>query len=328
VSVLRGKRLLVTGGGGFLASHLVARLLKHGAHVAVVTKYDSPFENIRLLRAWNDITVIECDIRNIDSLRNVREFAPEIVFHFAAYNHVGDSFVHVSEAIDSNFKGTANLLESYDQYDRFIYISSSEIYGAQSMVPFHEDMCPNPISPYAIGKYAGELYCRMKMTASDRNLIILRPFNAFGPYQNPRAIIPETIIKCLKGMPIESTEGRQTRDFNYISNLVDGFIEAATSQRVVGETVNLGSGEEISIADMIRLIHCETASSSELRIGKLPYRPTEIWRMAACNGRAQELMGWVPRIDLREGLRRTIEWYRNFLFAWDDLSSPLSSPES
>ncbi len=309
---LAGKKVLVTGGGGFIASHLTRRLVREGARVAIITKYNSIIDNVRLLDTWDKVTVIEADIRNIDSLIQIKDFAPQIVFHLAAYNHVGDSFLHVSEALDCNVKGTANVLDSYDDFERFIYISTSEVYGKQETVPFRENMIPRPISPYAVGKYGGELYCRIRQERSDRRMIVLRPFNAFGPYQSPRAVIAEIVLVCLAGEPVICTEGKQTREFNFVENLVDGFILAAQRDEALGNIINLGSGYEISIRNLIERIHSETGSSSDLRIGEKPYRPTEIWRMVADNNIAKKLLGWEPRISFDEGLRRTVAWYKKF----------------
>lgn len=324
MSKLKGKRILVSGGSGFIPSHLTRRLVGEGARVGILTKYNSIIDNIRLVDVWDKITVIEADIRNLDSLKQVSLFKPEIIYHFAAYNHVGDSFIHVAETLDCNVRGTANLLESYDKYKKFIYISSSEVYGYQTKVPFSEDMFPKPISPYAVGKYGGELYCRMKMENMHKPIVILRPFNAFGPYQSPRAIIAEIIIACLKGKPVFTTEGRQTRDFNYVENLSDGFVKAVEVDEAVGKIINIGSGEDISIRDLVLRIHKETNSSSKLHIGALKYRPTEVWRMRSDNRRAQTILKWKPKIDFKEGLRRTIAWYRNFLTQYNATDSPLS----
>ncbi|MBF0625211.1 MAG: GDP-mannose 4,6-dehydratase [Magnetococcales bacterium] len=313
MSELAGRRVLVTGGAGFIGSHLTRRLVGMGAEVAVTTKYHSLMDNVRLVDVWDRIRVIEADLRNLDSLAAVRAFRPQVVYHLAAYNHVGDSFTHVQEALDSNMKGSANLLQSLEDYDRFIYVATSEVYGCQTGFPFTETMTPNPISPYSIGKYGGEQYARMLMEQQKRPIVILRPFNAFGPYQSQRAVIPEIITDCLRDRPIHATEGRQTREFNFVENLVDGFILAGEQPAALGQTINLGSGQEIAIRDLIRMIHSRTGSRSELRFGSLPYRPTEIWRMAADNRRARELLGWEPRVAFEDGLEITIGWVRAFI---------------
>jgi len=302
------KQVLVTGGAGFIGSHLTKRLVHLGARVSVLVKYKSIIDNVRLAPIWRDVNIIEADLRNMDSLRGLKDqVCFDVVFHLAAYNHVGDSFLHVNEALQSNAVATANLLEFLSDYGRFIYTSTSEVYGHQSAVPFTEEAAPFPISPYAVGKYAGELYARMKRHQTNRPIVCLRPFNTFGPYQSDRAVIPELIIKCLLGSPIETTQGVQTREFNYVDNIVDGFLAAATVDPVPVQVINIGSNREIAIRDLIRKIHEQTGSKSELRIGALPNRPTEIWRMCADHDRADKLLGWKPKIDFEEGLARTID---------------------
>lgn len=315
---LKNKRVLITGATGFIGSHLTMRALKEGAEVFVLTRYKSLVKSVRLVDAWNKINVIEADIRNVDSLKQLHDIKPNVVFHMAAYNHVGDSFLHVNEALSTNCLGTANLLEAYDGYDRFIYMSTSEVYGYQEEVPFKESFIPRPISPYSIGKYAGELYAAMKMRMQKYPIVILRVFNTFGPYQSSRAIIPEIIIKCLKSRTMESTEGRQTREFNYVDNQIDGLVLAADNEKAIGEVMNIGAAEEISIKDLILKAHKLTDSKSELKIGALQYRPTEIWRMFCDNHKAKEILGWTPKINFDTGLKLTVEWFKEFLKQYDD----------
>ncbi len=323
MKTFKNKRVLVTGGSGFIASHLCHRLVGAGARVSVLVKYNSVIDNIRLADIWDRITPLESDLRNADSLKVIKKAQPQVIYHFAAYNHVGDSFTHVSEAIDVNGKGTVNVLEAYGDYEKFVYISSSEIYGFQAKVPFREDARPFPISPYSVGKYSGELYARMQWHVYKKPIVVIRPFNAFGPYQSTRAIIAEIIIKCLNGEDVFTTEGSQTREFNYVENLVDGFLQAALEDKAVGEIINLGTGREIRIKDLVRLIHTLTGSKSKLHIGAIPYRPTEIWRMAADNGKAKKILGWRPKISLEEGLSKTIEWYKKFDGVFNASSSEL-----
>jgi nucleoside-diphosphate-sugar epimerase len=321
---MQGKKVFVTGGSGFIGSHLCRRLVGMGAEVHVSVKYNSVINNVRLASLWDRLVPVEVDLRNPDALKKLRQIQPEIIYHLAAYNHVGDSFFQVSEAVDCNGKGTVNLLESYEEYERFIYISSSEVYGFQENVPFQEEATPHPLSPYAVGKYTGELYTCMKWLSAKKPVVVLRPFNAYGPYQSTRAVVAELITKCLLGENIVTTEGRQTREFNFVENLVDGFILASTCPDAVGQIINLGCGVEVSIRDLAKLIHSLTQSKSRLRIGELPNRPVEIWRMCADNRRAKELLGWSPQVDLEQGLMIAIEWYRRYLTQFGDLSSPLS----
>ena len=321
---INGKKILVTGGSGFIGSHLCRRLVSEGATVYVLVKYNSIIDNVRLSGLWNKITPVEADLRNPDSLSIINRIRPNIIFHLAAYNHVGDSFTQVSEAIDSNTKGTVNLLEACQDYDRLVYISTSEVYGYQTDIPFSEEATPQPLSPYALGKYAGELYSILKWRSASMPIVVLRPFNAFGPYQSPRAITSELIIKCLTDQDVVTTEGIQTREFNYVSNLVDGFILASESEKAIGEVINLGCGEEISIRDLVLKIHQLTKSKSELRVGELPTRPGEIFRMFASNKKALEILTWKPNVSHEEGLKTTINWFQKYLTQFEDTRSPLS----
>lgn len=320
---LKNKKVLVTGASGFIGSHLTRALINGGADVSVIVRYNSIEHNVRLGYFWKEIEKFESDIRNIDSLLPLRGKRFDFVFHLAAYNHVGNSFRHIGEALDTNCDGTANILETLSDYERFVYISTSEVYGLQSSVPFVEDQYPHPSSPYSIGKYTGELYSIMKHKETDRPIVVLRPFNAFGPYQSTRAVIPELIVNCLTGEPVLTTEGKQTREFNFVTDLVDGMLRAVFSKKAIGEVINLGSGKDISICDVAKLIHKKTRSKSELRIGALSTRPNEIWKMRSSAAKAKELLGWEPKVSFEEGLDITIEWFRNYLKVYHAKDSSL-----
>ena len=310
---MKEKRVLVSGGSGFIGSHLVRMLLDIGAEVSVIVKYKSIIDNPRLSSVWDNLIIYEADLRNVDSLRQFINKKYDYIFHLAAYNHVGDSFLHVNESLHSNAIGTANFLEFAPEYEKFLYMSSSEVYGFQESVPFNENFIPFPISPYSVGKLAGELYSKMKGHQTGNQIICVRAFNTFGPYQSERAIIPELIIKCLRGIPIATTKGKQTREFNYVINIVDGVIKAMTTEPSIKNVVNIGSNIEISIKELTKLIHKLTKSKSDLRIGALPDRPTEIWRMSADNKKAKEILNWSPRISFDEGLKKTIDWYKKYI---------------
>ncbi|MGC2660299.1 MAG: GDP-mannose 4,6-dehydratase [Bryobacteraceae bacterium] len=320
---LKGKKVLVTGGSGFIGSHLVSRLLGEGCAVAVVVRYGNVMRCERLRDIWGKLTIIEADLRNRGSLEAIHDYKPEIVYHLAAYNHVGESFRQVEECFDVNGKGTANLLDVAQKCaGKFLYLSTSEVYGLQTQVPFVETMTPEPISPYSISKYAGELYCRMQQRRTDSiPTVIVRGFNAFGPYQSSKAIIPELIISCLRGDPIRTTAGEQTREFCYVSNLVDGIVAASQHDTPIEGVTNIATGEEVRIRDLVTKIAQITGTESAIAIGALPYRPTEIWRMAGDNGRAKQILGWKPSVFLEEGLRTTIDWFREYLGSYRRASS-------
>lgn len=315
---MSGKRVLVTGGSGFIPSHLVERLMQDGCEVAVTVRYGNPIKNERLKSYWDDILPIEADLRNRGALeKGLQDFRPDTVYHLAAYNHVGQSFYQVEECFDVNAKGSANILDACEMVgcvERFVYMSTSEVYGKQDSVPFEEAMTPRPISPYAITKYSGELYCRMKQQMSgNMSITIVRPFNVFGPYQSSKAVIPELILNCLNGNPVRTTKGEQTREFNYVDDIVAGLVLAGNIENSFDGPVNLAAAEEVSIRDLVLKIAELTGSSSKIEIGAIPYRPTEIWRMYADNTRAQEILGWSPKVSLEDGLAKTIDWFRNYI---------------
>jgi len=321
---MKGKNILITGGAGFIGSHLSKKLLGLGAKITVLVKYKSIIDNVRLSSIWDNIEVLEADIRNIDSLRQLDGRKFDHIYHLAAYNHVGDSFLHVNEAMMANAVATANLLEYVKDFDKFLYMSTSEVYGYQTSVPFQEDMIPFPVSPYSVGKYAGELYARMKEHQTGKRIITVRAFNTFGPYQSDRAVIPELIIKCLRGIPIETTKGIQTREFNYVENIVTGLIAAMNNDYKYEGTFNIGSNREIAIKDLVTMIHKACNSKSELRIGALPDRPTEIWRMCADDKKALELFGWKAQISFEDGLSKTVDWFKEYVSVFYDKTSKLN----
>jgi len=308
----KNKKILVTGGAGFIGSHLTKRLVKANAKVSVVVKYNSIINCPRLLNFWDKINIIESDLRNIDSVDSLKNLKFDYVFHFAAYNHVGDSFRHVTENINSNLFSTINLLDHGPKYKKFIHIGSSEIYGLQKKVPFNVNEIPLPMSPYALAKYSSELYARLKSRQNGKNLICIRPFNTFGPYQSEKAIIPEIIIKCLLGKEIKTTSGEQTREFNYVENIIDGILLMSKKIKHLDKPINLGSNNPIKIKNLVRKIHKLTESKSVLKIGAIKHRPNEIWKMQAENKFVTQNLGWKPSVSFEQGLKNSIKWYRNF----------------
>ena len=317
----KNKKILVTGGAGFIGSHLTKGLVKAKAQVSVIVKYNSIIDCPRLINIWDKIKIIEADLRNIDSVEVIKKLKFDYVFHFAAYNHVGDSFKHVHEAINSNLFSTINLLDHGPRFETFIHIGSSEIYGLQQKIPFNVNEIPSPMSPYALGKYSSELYARLKSRQNKNNLICLRPFNTFGPYQSEKAIIPEIIIKCLLGKEVKTTSGEQTREFNYVDDIVNGIMVVCQKVKYLDKPINLGSNNPIKIKNLVRKIHKLTKSRSVLKIGAIKYRPNEIWRMQAENKFVTKTLGWTPLVSIDEGLKNSIKWYKKFLKLYFDQQS-------
>ena len=308
---LKNKKVLVTGGAGFIGSHLVHRLVNIGAKVSVIVKYNSIIDSPRLVKVWNKINIIEADLRNTDSVTEMKKMKFDFVFHLAAYNHVGDSFKHVFENVNSNLLSTVNLLNHGPKINKLIHMGTSEIYGVQKILPFNVKEMPNPMSPYAVSKYSSELFSLLKSKHTKLDLLCVRPFNTFGPFQSEKAIIPEIILKCLQNKEIKTTGGKQTREFNYIDNIIDGILLLNKKIKHSFEPINIGSNSPIAIRDLVKKIHKYSNSSSKLKIGSLQYRSNEIWNMQA-NNRLITSKGWKPKFNFDNGLKQTINWYRNF----------------
>ena len=266
---------------------------------------------VRLADIAADIRMVEANVADRSAMDAMaRSVKPELIAHLAAFTHVGKSFRRVDENITTNIHGTVNLLLALNgDYERFVYTGTSEIYG-DIPTPFREDAQVNPVSPYSVSKYAGERYCQMFHQAYDWPIVCLRPFNAYGPWQTPDRIVPEVILTALRGRRLLTTEGRQTREFNYVADLALGFADALAAPDLAGEVVNLGCGEDIAIRDLVLKVLEMMGNPIEVEIGALPQRPTEIWSMYCDNEKARRLLGWAPRHSLDDGLAATIDWYR------------------
>ena len=206
----------------------------------VFVKYNSIIDCPRLVKIWDKVDIIEADLRNTDSVGEMKKMNFDVAFHLAAYNHVGDSFKHVLENVNSNLVSTINLLNHGPKIKKVIHMGTSEIYGLQRKLPFDIKEKPNPMSPYAVTKFGSELFSILKAKSSKLDLLCVRPFNTFGPFQSEKAIIPEIIIKCLLDREIKTTGGKQTREFNYIDNIIDGILYLNKKVKNSFEPINIG----------------------------------------------------------------------------------------
>lgn len=312
---LAGVRVLVTGATGFIGSHLSRRLVADGAEVHALTSTVSSVYPVRLVDLRDRIVLHGGNLNDSGAMASVVERAdPEIVFHLGAYTHVGKSWDRVDECIQTNIHGTVNLLQalSRSEYRRFVYTSTSEVYGDID-VPFREDAKVRPLSPYSVSKYSGEHFCRMLHKGRSWPIVVVRPFNAFGPAQSPDRIVPEIIVKALRKERLLMTEGIQTREFNYVEDLVEGFIKAAVTPGIEGDVFNIGGGDEVSMRDLATTILDLMGNPIAAEFGALPYRPTEIWSMRSDVSRARESLDLPRARSLSEGLEPTIDWYRREL---------------
>jgi UDP-glucose 4-epimerase len=309
-SELTGKRVMVTGANGFLGAHLVKRLLSEGATVdAVVRAAVEPSSAIHGLGP--EVTSHQVDLTDRAAVgRLVERAVPELVIHCAALTHVGQSFDRVDENIRTNIGGTVNLLHALDgRYQRFVYVGSSDVYG-DVPTPFREDGPVSPVSPYAVSKYAAERFCRMYHQAYGWPIVCLRPFNAFGPHQTTDRIIPSLILAALAGKDLDMTEGRQTREFMYVDDVVEAFVRALWTPGIEGEVINVSGGQEVSIRELAITVLTLLGNPVQPLFGALDYRPNEIWRMYGDTTKVRALLGWTPTTSLVDGLSATIEWCR------------------
>lgn len=311
---LSGVRVLVTGGTGFLGSHLVRRLVCEGAQVHLLVRPTSLLTRLEKGLA----AAVEChsgDLRDLTGLRAIAAAVrPLKVFHLAAYTDVVRTFENADEVVEVNLRGTINLLRALVDtgYDCFVYTGTCEEYG-DNPVPFREDQVPNPVSPYSASKVAATLFCQMYARTLGCPLVILRPFLTYGPHQAENRFIAQAIGGALRGEVFLMTGGAQGRELNYVDDIVEGFIRAATSPAALGELINLGNGVQYRLREVAELIFQLAGGRGRLVVGGIPYRPVESWDFYCDNSKARRLLGWEPNVGLEEGLRRTIEWYRQRL---------------
>lgn len=289
--------------------------MEQSARVHALTSTVSAVYPVRLLDLRERITLHGGNLTDAGAMAAlVARANPEIVFHLGAYTHVGKSWDRVDECIQTNIHGTVTLLQALERgrYRRMVYTSTSEIYG-DIPVPFREDATVNPLSPYAVSKYAGERFCRMLYQGRSWPIVVVRPFNAYGPGQSPDRVVPEIIVTALAKGRLAMTQGRQTRELNYVEDLVDGFIRAAVVPGIEGEVFNIGGGDEVSMREVAQTILDLMGNPIDPEFGALPDRPTEIWSMRSDVTKARHVLGLPPFRPLREGLEPTIAWYRREL---------------
>lgn len=307
---LAGTPVLVTGGTGFLGSHLVRRLVADGAEVHLLVRPTSP-----LARLEGSAEAVAChpgDLRDLERLRAVVAAArPVKVFHLAAYTNVVRTFDNADEVLDVNLRGTINLLRAIAATgcDCFVYTGTCEEYG-DNPVPFREDQAPNPVSPYSASKVAATLFCQMYHRTLGCPVVLLRPFLTYGPHQAENRFIAQAIAAALRDEAFPLTGGAQGREFNYVDDIVEGFVRAATTPAALGALINLGNGVQYRMREVAELIFRLAGSTARPAVGALPYRPVESWDFYCDSSKARRLLGWEPKVGLEEGLRRTIDWYR------------------
>lgn len=310
---LKNKKILVTGSGGFIGSHLVERLTSLQANVTCFVRYNSmnSWGFIDSLPIKNSLNIISADLKDSDAVnKSVRN--KDIVFHLAAAVSIPHSYDFPREHLQTNIIGTFNVLQAAKEYGikKLVHLSSSEVYGTAIEVPIKENHRLQGQSPYSATKIAADKLAESFYLSYDLPVAIARPFNTFGPRQSARAIIPTIITQALVENKVRIGNDKPTRDFNYVGNTVDGLIEIAKSDKSVGEVINLGSGTEISIGALIKKILFLIDKNVKIVQEKERFRPdkSEVMRLVADNSKAKKLLGWEPRISFEDGLNKTIKW--------------------
>lgn len=304
---------LVTGGAGFIGSHIAAALLERGERVRV---FDNMLagRKINLAALGGRAEFIEGDVRDHAALAEAMK-GVEVVFHQGAIASVPRSIADPAGSLEINVTGTQNVLLAAREQGvrRVVYASSSAVYGDAPTLPKREDLPTNTLSPYAVHKLAGEMLCEVFTRLYGLETVALRYFNVFGPRQDPAseyaAVIPRFLTMLLEGKrPVVFGDGEQTRDFVYIANVVQANLKAAVAPAAVGRAMNIGCGERISLNEVLRLAGELLGITVEAEYR--PARPGDVRDSVADISLARDLLGYQPEISLRAGLTRTLEAIR------------------
>jgi NAD dependent epimerase/dehydratase len=314
---LEGKKVLVTGADGFIGSHLAETLVRTGASVRAMTLYNS-------FNSWgwldgspllHELDIRCGDVRDADFVRAAVS-GMDIVFHLAALIAIPYSYQAPRSYVDTNVSGTLNVLQAArDQgVGQILVASTSEVYGTARTVPISEAHPRQPQSPYSATKIAADALAESFHLSFATPVTIVRPFNTYGPRQSARAVIPTIMLQLLGGeRRIKLGNLRPTRDLNYVEDTCRGFLMLAGCQQSIGKSVNVGSGREIAIGDLALLIAKVVGSEIEIVHDEQRMRPefSEVDRLLCDNTLINSLTGYLPSITLEEGIRRTVDWFRD-----------------
>lgn len=314
---LHNKRILVTGADGFIGSHLTEELVRRGHKVKAFVLYNS-FSSWGWIDSFpqdilDNLEIFTGDIRDPHGVR-IAMTGCDIVIHLAALIAIPYSYHSPDTYVDTNIKGTLNLIQAAKDLgvERFIHTSTSEVYGTAQYVPIDEKHPLQPQSPYSATKIAADAIAMSFHNTFDLPLTIARPFNTYGPRQSARAVIPTIITQIANGLKqIKLGDISPTRDFNYVEDTCRGFIALAESDNTVGKTINIGSNFEISIGDTLNIIKELMGSNIEVITERQRLRPdkSEVFRLWCDNNKIETLTGFKPEVTIRDGLKRTIDWF-------------------
>lgn len=311
----QGKKVLVTGAGGFIGSHLVEKLVGLGAKVSCFLKYNS-LNNWEWIEDFpedvkNKVKIIFGDLKDGDSVRNASK-DQEVIFHLGALISIPYSYVNPRDVVQTNVLGTFNVLIAAKENNvkKVIHTSTSETYGTAIYVPIDEKHPLQGQSPYSASKIGADKIAESFQLSFGLPIVTIRPFNTYGPRQSTRAVIPTIITQALVGDEIKLGSLDPVRDLTFVKDTAEGFIKAAEAEGVIGETINLGAGKGITIRDLTKKIIEIIGKDIKIIQDKERIRPeeSEVKRLIADVGKAKELLGWTPKTSFEEGLKETVEW--------------------
>jgi len=313
----QGNRVLVTGADGFIGSHLVEALVKAGASVRAMALYNS-FNSwgwLEGLPCSGQIEVVSGDIRDAEFVRGAVD-GMDVVFHLAALIAIPYSYQAPRSYVDTNVTGTLNVLQAVRECStpQLLVSSTSEVYGTARSVPISEEHPRQPQSPYSATKIAADALAESFHLSFGLPVTIVRPFNTYGPRQSARAVIPAIIVQLLSGQRrVKLGNVHPTRDLNYVEDTCRGFLALAGCKESIGKSINVGSGREISIGDLALLIARVIGVEIEIVSDNQRMRPgsSEVERLLSDNSLITSLTDYAPAVTLEEGIRRTVEWFRN-----------------
>jgi len=313
-----GKKVLVTGAGGFIGSHLAESLVERGATVRALVRYRSSgsWGWLDRSRHKEEIQVVVGDVCDRESVMKAVD-GVEVVFHLAALIAIPYSYEAPLSYLRTNVEGTLNVLQASRDLDveRMIHTSTSEVYGTAQSVPISESHPLQGQSPYSASKIAADKIVEAYHLSYGLPVVTVRPFNTYGPRQSARAIVPTIVSQCLIGNRVRLGSLSPTRDLNYVSDTVEGFILAGGSPEAIGRTINLGSGREISIGDLAKTVSGLLNRSILIEGDEERIRPkgSEVDRLLADSTTAHRILGWKPSVSLEAGLNLTVDWIQEHL---------------
>jgi dTDP-glucose 4,6-dehydratase len=328
--VIMGK-ILVTGAGGFIGSHLTEELVRQGEEVRAFVRYNSRDEKGFLedlpKEVQSQIEVVPGDLTDPNGVRKAVRGCSK-VFHLGALIAIPYSYVHPFDFVQTNVVGTAHILNACldnDVLERIIHTSTSEVYGTAQYIPMDEKHPLHAQSPYAASKIAADKLAESYYLSFGLPIATLRPFNTFGPRQSLRAIIPTIVSQVMGSKKIHLGNLKPRRDFLFVKDTVRGFIELGKCGEAVGKVVNIGTGSDISIEELAKKISAELKREEQIEVEDQRIRPekSEVMQLLSDTRLAQKLFGWKPRYALEDGLKETIEWYRRNLSRFKVGSYPL-----